>query len=235
MVYVINPIDPTIKSLRRLARHLSQQIPALSTIFIFPGDCHKYSTYDKLEKLSNDTSIIFMGHGRSDALFGSKGKYWNAMFNDELDETNDYFYNDEDFITEETYSLFAGKRLIIFACNSTDLSEKLLENGASVVMGFHRLPTSVDEFRDDWGIQASDHLIAAMNGCLNIAFRNTITKACLDHLCFSQIESLMKLELQRQIVNVLTSRAHYRYQLVNTLSHIKRDIKVVGQRNLRLE
>lgn len=234
MVYVINPIDPTIKSLRRLARYLSQQVPALSTIFVFPGDYHKDGVYDKLEKLPNDTSIIFMGHGRSDALFGSKGKRWNALFNEENDDVFHYYYNDEDFITEESYYLFAGKRLIIFACNSTELAKRLLENGASVVMGFHRLPTSVDEFRDDWNIQASDHLIAAMNGCLNIAFRNTIKKACIDHLRFSQIESLMKLELQRQIVNVLTSRAHYRYQLVNTLSHIKRDLKTVGQRDLRL-
>lgn len=235
MVYVINPIDPTIKSLRRLAKSLVAKTKHIGVLFVYPGVPSKEYAHQVISKMSPDTSIIFMGHGRSDALFGSKGIHWNAMIEREDTDAPIEYYNDENFIDKNTFRLLSEKRLVLFACNSVDFGKKLIEHGASVALGFDRLPTTKDEFLDDWNIQASDHLIAAMNGCLNIAFRYTMVKACNNHLTFAQIESLLRMELQQQIVDVLTSRARYRYNLANVLAHVKRNLQVVGERMLELK
>lgn len=236
MVYVINPIDPTIMSLRRQARYLEANVKGINVIFVYPGNPYKEYAHHKIKNMSSGVSIIFMGHGRSDALFGSRGIHWNAMIesDDDYDVPVEY-YNDEKFIDKDTYGLFDGKRLVLFACNSVDLGETLIKHGASVALGFDRLPTTKDEFQDDWNIHASVHLIAAMNGCLNVAFRNAMVRACNEHISFARIESLMRMELQRQIVDVLTSRARFRYDLANVLSHVKRNLRVEGERKLKLE
>ena len=235
MVYVINPIDPTIKSLRRLVRYLEANVKGIEVIFVCPGKSFKETVHRKISKIPLGATFIFMGHGRSDALFGSRGIHWNAMIESDDDDVPVEYYNDEKFIDKETYGLFDGKRLVLFACNSVDLGETLIEHGASVALGFDRLPTTKDEFQDDWNIHASVHLIAAMNGCLNVAFRNAMVRACNDNITFARIESLMRMELQRQIVDVLTSRARYRYDLANVLSHVKRNLRVEGDRKLKLE
>lgn len=235
MVYVINPIDPTIKCLRRLAKNLDTKTKHVELLFVYPGVPSKENAHHIISKMPSGTSIIFMGHGRSDALFGSKGIHWNAMIESEDPDLPVKYFNDENFINKDTFGLLSEKRLVLFACNSVGLGEKLIDYGASVVLGFTRLPTTEDEFLDDWHIQASNHMIAAMNGCLNIAFRNAMVEACNNHLTFAQIESLMRMELQRQIVDVLTSRARYRYNLANVLAHVKRDLQVVGERRLELK
>lgn len=234
MVYVINPIDPTIKSLRRLCHFFLKWLPEISVVYIFPGEHHKKNVHSLLRNMPDNTSIIFMGHGRSDALFGSKGKYWNAFEIPDYVEYPEQYENDENFINADSFNLLKGKLLIIYACNSTELAKTLLRYGSKVVLGFYRLPTSKEEFFDDWHIRASSHLIAAINGCLNIAFRNTILRSVKEHLAFSDIESLMRMELQRQIVHVLTSNARYKYDLANVLSHIKLELKAIGDRSLKL-
>lgn len=102
------------------------------------------------------------------------------------------------------------------------------------MLGFDRLPTTEEEFKDDWHLTVSRHMLAATKGCLNIAVRQCIITAVGQHCEFGEMEDIMKFELQKQISFLLTSKARYRYELANVLSAIKAKVMVVGDRSVRV-
>lgn len=235
MIFLVHPIDPTIKRLRRIIRYVIRHTKMAETLLIFPGEAHKKYAHKKIEEQSDEDFIVFLGHGRSDALFGSKGVHWIAEVSPEaLSENPNEFYNDENFISLDTYHLFNNKKLFCFACNSVQFGKNLEKHGIKMVLlGFDKLPTTKEEFKDDWGITVSEHMLAATKGCLNIAVRQCVIAAAEEHREFGELEEIMKFELQKQISYLLSSKARYRYQLANVLAAIKANVMVVGDRNIR--
>ena len=236
MIFLVHPIDPTIKRLRRIVKYVIRHTEMTETLLISPGDAHKKYAHKKIEEQSDEDFIVFLGHGRSDALFGSKGIHWTAEVSSEAQAENPQeFYNDENFISSATYHLLNNKKMFCFACNSVQFGKNLEKHGVKMVLlGFDKLPTTSEEFQDDWGITVSKHMLAATKGCLNVAVRQCVIAAEEEHREFGELEEMMKFELQKQISYLLSSKARYRYQLANVLATIKANVMVVGDRSVRI-
>lgn len=236
MLFLVHPVDPTIKRLKRLLKYVIRHTEYSESLLIEPGDIYKMKALNELEKRSKEDFIVFLGHGRSDALFGSKGKNWTAVVSPEaIEQDPGMFYNDENLISSTNYHLLKGKKVFCFACNSVELGLTLEKSGIDcVLLGFDRLPTTKEEFKEDWHLNVSSHMLAATKGCLNIAVRQCIITAVEQHCEFGEMEDIMKFELQKQISYLLASKARYRYDLANVLSAIKAKVMVVGDRSVRV-
>ena len=238
MIHVITPLDPTLKSVTRLGYRIS--VKTHSHLYkIHPGDDCKKAARTYIDKLPNGSIVIFLGHGRSDALFGSKGKKWNAadfVSSDAIAEDAKTYYNDEKFIDSSCFSQFKYKTLICFTCNSSTLAESLLQNGAISILGFDIIPSTRKEIVEQCKIaQPNSHLISAVNGYINMAMLQCLDLSYSRKLEMGEIEQLLKTEFQLATMRVLSTKSHYRYQLAYILTLIRKGIRVVGDRKQRFQ
>lgn len=233
MINIVTPLDPTLKSVTRLGRRISARTNS-HLLIIRPGEECKYAARKYLDELPQGSIVVFLGHGRSDALFGSKGKKWNAeafVSSDAKYEDLISFYNDENFVDNSCYSLFKNKTLICFTCNSATLANALLQNNAVSILGFDNIPSTREEIEEQCRITApNSHLISSLNGCINVAMLQCLSYSYDRKLELGEMEQLLKTEFQLAIMKALSSKARYRYQLADILTTIRKGIKVVGDR-----
>ena len=237
MIRIISPRDPTIKSVERQARRLDRRLQVASRIYVvMPNKDSKMTCHRFMRKWGRNDLIVFMGHGRSDALFGSRGNLFNvAGAEDIMDIETDDYYNDERFIDESTYHLLAGKSIVCFACESDLLAKKLVEAGAVAVVGFGKMPTSRLELEQDAHIiGVSDRMVAYINGALNVAFREAILMTHKMQGCIADIAVYFKMEIRRQVSLLLHSKARFRYSMANVLYDIAKTVVVLGDKTIRV-
>ena len=236
MIRIISPQDPTIRSVERQARRLDRRLGMDSRLYVVkPNDDSKNKCHSLIARWNDEDVIIFMGHGRSDALFGSRGNYFNmAGSDDALDRESDDYYNDECFIDETTYQLLSGKSIICFSCESDLLGKKLIAAGAKAVVGFGKMPSSWAELEQDlhYTERINNRMIAYINGALNVAFRDAVLITHKMHGSLIEFAASFKMEVRRQISLLLHSKAKYRYCMANVLYDISRTVTVIGDRSV---
>lgn len=236
MIRIICPRDPTIRCVERQARKLERRLRDLSRVYVvMPTDETKFKCHRLIREWNNADLIVFMGHGRSDALFGSRGKNYDAAGADDCEDmkTEDY-YHDEHFLDQTNYGLLSGKRFVCFACDSDLLANRLVESGAVSVLGVGKMPTSLEEFnRDLPKIQpVKTSMIACINGALNVAFRDAVIDAARINGNMGDIAVFLKMELRRQISLLLHSKAVYRFSLTSVLYGVADSAVVVGDKTV---
>ena len=236
MIRIICPQDPTIRSVERQARRLDRRIGADSKVYVVkPNDISKKKCHRLIESWSIEDVIIFMGHGRSDALFGSRGKNFNMTGCEAaIDRESDDYYNDESFIDESNYNLFSGKSIICFSCESDLLGNRLLKAGARAVVGFGKMPSSWAEFEQDvhFKERINNRMIAYINGALNVAFRDAVLITHKMHGSLIEFAAYFKMEIRRQIYLLLHSKAKFRYCMANVLYDISGTVTVMGDKSV---
>lgn len=233
MILLVYPQDPTIKRIARHGSRLKKRLPCLTEVkVLMPTDASKTEALHAIRDCGGDDLIVFMGHGRSDALFGARGKYYHqAEYVDYrvLEEQPEDYYNDENFIDEITYELFEGKKVVIFACVSNELGELLVNAGAKAVLGYGKLPTTKAEFEDDWHYnQINGHAVSAMSGILDVSFVNALMRVIRFDGNMADLAYSIKDEIHYQIAKLLYSKAKYRYMLADVLSTVEKSIIAIG-------
>lgn len=231
MVLFIYPSDNSTKRLRRIAKYLHRSMPIDNRLFIVtPSDKSKKDCHETIRKCTDKDLIIFFGHGCSNALYGAKGKnVGNPLPPSTTDpdkaDRDDYY--DEQFINEQTYDLFCGKKVIIYACKSAELGKKLCKAGARVVFGFGVIPTSNEEFAG-FHIQSSNLLVAYMKGAITRILKDSLANALTTQCSFARLYRIFEYEFQREIERSLSSKQRFTKELVNALYRVKRELKIEG-------
>lgn len=238
MIRIICPQDPTIRCVERQGRRLDRWLDEASRIYVvLPNENSKNKCLNLIRIWDSSDLIVFMGHGRSDALIGSRGRLFDMEGGDDaLDKKSEDYYNDERFIDEENYSLFSGKSIVIFACESDLLAKRLVEAGAKSVLGFGKMPTSRIELEQDAHIteRISNTMIAYINGALNVAFRNALYMAHRMNGEMADVAVYFKMEIRRQVSLLLHSKAKYRYSMATLLYDIAKTVKVEGDKTVKV-
>ena len=238
MIRIICPQDPTIRSVERQGRRLDRWLNAASRIYVvLPNDDSKYKCLNFIRTWNNDDLIVFMGHGRSDALIGSRGRLFDMIGGDDAkDKDSEDYYDDERFIDEHNYDLLAGKSIVAFACQTDSLAQKLVEAGARAVVGFGKMPTSQLELEEDAHIteRISKTMIAYINGALNVAFRDAFYMAHGMQGEIADVAVYFKMEIRRQVSLLLHSKAKYRYSMATVLYDIAKTVKVDGDKKVKV-
>lgn len=239
MILIIYPRDPSIRRIERHGKRIARCLPGLAELIVIePKDDSKTSAHHAIKASNDDDLIVFMGHGRSDALLGARGdKYMVAEFVDYrvIEETPGLFYNDENFIDGSTYSLLEGKKFVGFACVSNELGKRLVKAGTKVALGFGRLPTTVAEFEGEWHYKnVSSHGAAAMSGILDVSFGRALIRAVKQKGNMADLAYCIKDEIHWHIAMLLHSKAKYRYMMADVLSTVEKTVVVVGDATLPL-
>ena len=234
---LINPIDPTIKCLRRTTRNIARRTGA-GVVWVFPNDYSRKACRSKIANCSKNELIVFLGHGRSDALFGSKGK-WYAHLGQvsaaAIAAAPDRYYLDDNLIDESCLYLFRDKKCVLFSCNSDEFGVKMVQAGCRAVLGFRRLPSSIDELKDDWYLNMADRqMAAAISGILNVAFRNALVNGVRNGHTFAELEGDLRFEINSQVGRLMKTRACFKAAISDVLIEMARDIQAIGDRGCRL-
>ena len=235
MIRIICPRDPTIRSVERQARRLDRRLDLDSRVYVvMPNDWSKRKCHKAIRSWDNADLIVFMGHGRSDSLFGSRGDLFNVTGGeDAFDKETEDYYNDEHFIDITNFYLLAGKSIVCFSCESDLLAEKLIAAGTRAVIGFGKMPTSRVELEVDAHVNnVSDRMVAYINGALNVAFREAVLMAYRMRGEIADIAVYFKMEIRRQVSLLLHSKAKYRYSMANVLYDISKTVVVLGDKTI---
>lgn len=235
MILIIHPLDRSTKRLGTVASHLHRVLPDNRLFIVHPNDVSKKECHQAITECLESDLIIFLGHGRSDALYGAQATHYTAFAPNPMDEIDAELFNyyDEHFIDKTTYSLFKGKKFIAYGCKTSSLAKKLLDAGATVMLGFGAIPTSKEEFKD-MHIDAPNILVAHMKGAITRILKNGIPRAIINQNSFAGLYRILEYEFQREIEQALASRFRFKEDLVNTLFKVKRDIWIEGDINVPL-
>jgi hypothetical protein len=169
--------------------------------------------------------IVFLGHGRSDKLFGAKANTYDAEISeDKLAENPDLKYYNDDFINLTNIEIFTEKKVFCLSCNSSEIiGKKAVENGATVFIGFGDVPTSTDEFKakmEDVG----DKFVARFKGELNYIVKRSLIYSINTMRTFQGLLDVISLVINQRIAETLITHKQFnrRYLLADYLYFLKK-------------
>lgn len=230
MILIVHPLDPSTTALKRIGSYIECSFPNEVHIFnVHPNEGSRFSCYESINNCTTNDIILFLGHGSSFALYGSKGKMYDKsdfVSNDVLNENPELYYYNEFFINKENWNVLKDKRLICVSCMSNVFGKTLFDKGiVHSIIGFGNLPTSTGEFKE-MGINANSHLIAWMKGEINWIIKRSLAYSYMMNYSFSKTRDLISFIIQQRIAMHIHSRNRYRFILANQLAMIKNDLLV---------
>ena len=239
MILLIYPKDPTIRRIERHGQRIARILMDVTKrIVIRPADSSKTQAHVAIKGTDTSDLIVFMGHGRSDALFGARGnRYAQAEYADYriVEEKPELYYNDENFIDGSTYKLLTDRKAVCFACVSNQLGEILVKQGSKAVLGFGKLPTTKAELEEEWHYRdVNSHVAPAISGILDVSFGRALIRAIRQGGSMADLAFCIKDEIHWHIAQLLYSKARYRYMLADVLSTVEKSVKVIGNASLPL-
>ncbi|MBS1508040.1 MAG: hypothetical protein JSS79_15475 [Bacteroidetes bacterium] len=239
-ILIVHPIDKTTKFLDRIKNHLIGNFDNQVHHFnIHPNKTSHIDCLHRINEHSLDGIIVFLGHGRGDKLYGSKGDLWeNREFvsPESISERPDkYFYND-DFINDQNVNIFKGKKVFCLSCNSREKIGKLaVENGAISFFGFGDIPTSVGEFKES-GVSVGHKVVMKMKSELTYIIKTSLTYCINRGDSFQGLLNTIRFITNQRIAEVLMRDKGFKERslLADYLYYLKTDAIVHGDGSIKL-
>ena len=233
MILVVHPLDPSTKALNRVGNHLKESLPEVRIFKVHPNEKSRFASYEAIRNCKSNDIIVFLGHGSSCALYGSKGNMYDkadfVSHDAQIEFPESYYYN-EIFVNKDNWDILRDKRLICVSCRSNSFGKDLFDKGVvHSIIGFGNLPTSIGEFKE-MGIEANSHLIAWMKGDINWIIKRSIACSLIMGYSFSRLGDLIRFVVQQRIAMHLHSKNRFRFILANQLAMIKDEMFVKEKR-----
>jgi hypothetical protein len=237
-ILIVHPYDKTTSFLERIKSRLILEFKDDVHYFsIKPNNDSHYKCLERIRSHPADGLIIFLGHGRSDKLFGSKANEYSPLVSlDAMEEFPEKYYYNENFINENNIEVFAGKKVFCLACNSNDkIAKDAIDKGANTFLGFGDIPTSTDEFQEmhenistDLVRMMKTELVYIIKICLTIGIKNKLT--------FERLLNLIHFVTNQRLTDILINKKHFkdRYILADNLYYFKKNAIIRGEETLKL-
>lgn len=201
--------------------------------------CYKVKFTDLDHKRSVEESlkfstkfILFMGHGRSDTLYGSCANESNDFVSSEAMESNFQFYKNERFITSANIELFKNKIFFSFSCNSNVNNSKALgriaiDKGILAFVGFGDIPTDYNK-----DLNFSKKGIEIFKGLITKIIKESLFFSVENNYSVEKLVDLIKLLTLKEIQILILSKKCYRNknEIVKNLYLFKNEIVIFGNR-----
>lgn len=201
----------------------------------------KFSEFDherciKTVSKNNVKFILFMGHGRSNVLFGSCAKESSDFISIEAIELNENFYKNENFINSENIEKFKGKILFSLSCFSNrndkhSLGRNAILKGVKSFVGFGDIPT---DYIEDNKIPLK--AISSFKGLLVKIIKDCLSVAIKNNYSVQGLVDLIKLEVTREIQKIALSKNKQRHKdtIIELLFSFKDEMKIFGDPSIRV-
>lgn len=233
-IFAIYPTDKqqSTKFLNKINTYLKRKIDT-------DWHCYKIKFTDDdhqrcLNKVACSSAklILFMGHGRSDCLFGSCAKESNDFVSSDAIQHNEIIYKNENFINSGNIDFFKDKVLFSFSCNSNrneknSLGRKAIENNVRCFIGFGDIPTDYIK-KNNLPIKAiaqyKNAIIKIINHSIYISITNNYS--CQD------LVDMIKIYTMKEIQSLILSKNKMRHrdQVIEHLFLFKKEIVIFGNR-----
>lgn len=240
-ILIIHPNDKTTSFLNRIKNYLVEKFEDRIHHFnIYPNDDSHKTCLDRIRNHPSDGLIIFLGHGRTDKLYGSKGDLYHnkdLVSPDAIEEDPSKYYFNDNFINEENIDVFSDKRVFCLACNSNNkISTFASDKGVNTFFGFGNIPTSRAEFEEDGIKNVSNDMVKFMKSELNLIIKKGLEYGISNNYNFRQLMDIIHLIINQRIAYYLKEEKHLneRRQLVDYLYLLKKEMRIVGDKNLKL-
>jgi len=180
--------------------------------------------------------ILFMGHGRSDCLFGSCNKKAQDFIAGDAIIENPEFYKNEHFIHSENITEFKNKIFFSFSCFSNRNDAKSLARNAinkEVIsfVGFGDIPT---DYIKEKNIPLK--AIAVYKGIISKVIKISLSMSIKNNYTVEEMVSLIKVltikEIQKMILSPYKNR--HKEVIVKNLFLFKQEIMIFGNRYEKL-
>ena len=236
-ILIIHPYDKSTNFLSRIKSHLQGEfLDDLHYFSVKPNETSHTQCLNTIRDFSVTGLLLFMGHGKSNCLYGAKGDYYGTLENEivKSEEPDKYFYEDN-FINEKNLSVFNEKKVIVLSCNSNaQLGRKSVENGAKVFLGFGDLPTSIQELKEQGEESKSGVSLGTIEQALKTEINDIIKKSIgigiNKNYTFSGLVDLIHFVTNQKISHYLVNQKKIseRKLIANYLYSFKKGIKIYG-------
>lgn len=214
---IIYPSDPSTQFLKEIVH----KIKVLISTEINEAKPNEYpETVEFLRSKSVSETVLFLGHGFSNGLYG--GCYVAAgrqvLFNREI-----------------ANELFRDKKVVLFACRSSELIESMKET-FNVAIGFGNIKTAKEDLQDKREKKKySDHnSLRIFRERLVILFSNSITESIMKEYNFKQFYNSLKLRINKNICLLSLSHEPNERLAGELMFELKRDILLIGNTQAKL-
>ena len=236
-ILIVHPNDNSTSFLNRIKNHLLYKFPEeVSHFNTHPNDYSRADCLSKIRSHSANGLIIFLGHGRSDKLFGSKGKYYYNRGNASLELQNDnleLYYNDENFIDENNIDVFSEKKIFCLACNSNEkVGKAAFDKGAKVFLGFGDIPTSIGELEKS-GYLGNDRIVKFIKSEVNLIIKKSLEISIQRNYSFGELENLIHFMTNQHIAYFLRveRKERFRFLFADHLYRLKSGLVLYGDKS----
>lgn len=237
-ILIIHPYDNSTSFLKRIADYLDFEFNGLiNYLSVKPNELSHNLCLEEIRKHDENGLIIFLGHGRSDKLYGAKSDYYGKMLSyDFIAENEDIEYYNEDFINLTNCHVFKNKKIICFACNSNEaIAKTSIQFGAKTFVGFGDVPSSINEFKEK-NIVVGDKVIAALKGEFNIILKQTLKISIKNNYDFDSFKNLFSLIANKRISEIIMNRKGLRNRrlIADVIYSLKKEMSILGDKHQKL-
>lgn len=236
-VFCIYPTDrqQSTSFLNRINTHLKRELAETWHCYKikFTDIDHSQCIKKCIESKAN--FIIFMGHGKSDMLFGSCNSAYNEFISYEAVDVNENYYVNENFIGSENTKQFAGKIFFSFSCNSNindskSIGRNAILNGVKCFIGFGDVPT--DYIQEN---NLPSKAISVFKGLIVKILKVCIGIAIKQNYSVQELIDFIKIETTKEIIILITKRKlRNKDKIIHYLFLFKNEITIFGDRHAKL-
>jgi len=182
----------------------------------------------KQAKENSAKFILFMGHGKSDCLFGSCTKENTDFISPDAEREIEQYYKNEQFIDENNIENFKNKVFFSFSCNSNAkraIASKAVEKGVFCFVGFGDIPTDYTE-KGDFPPKA----IAVYKGVITKIIKESLYISIINNYWVERLVDLIKICTYKEIQKLLQTENRHKKIIIEKLLLFKNEIKIFGNR-----
>ncbi len=185
--------------------------------------------------------ILFMGHGRSDRLFGSCSLESSDFISLDAIEHNKSLYKNENFINAHNIDKFRNKIFFSFSCNSNrndknSIGRNAILKGVKCFVGFGDIPTDFIDFRliNQGKIDTNQifpkRAIAIFKGIIIKIMKQSLLISIQNNYTVQGLVDLIKIQTNKEIQNLILSKNRNRHKekIIEKLYDFKSEILIFG-------
>ncbi|MEM6298114.1 MAG: hypothetical protein AAF740_05430 [Bacteroidota bacterium] len=242
-VLIIHPHDKSTSFLERIRNYLSFELQNSVHYFnIKPNELSHNECLKVIKDFPSSGLVLFMGHGRSNCLYGAVGDDYGTMpSEDAILEHPDRYFSNENYINLENVGVFREKKVIALTCNSNDqIGREAIRSGAKVFLGFGNLPTSIEELKEEGeqekrGLSLST-VEKALKSEINYVIKKSIVIGITKNHSFGELMNVIWFVTNQRISDYLVNKKTIseRKVIANYLYRFKREIKIHGDKSIKL-
>jgi len=235
-IFCVYPQDSTTAFLDRIISYLSVSLKSKFHCFKVKLNDNSHDECLKIINIYENRIVIFLGHGKSDMLYGACGDEGDNVFlNNESEKDNTDYFNKKDFITIENASIFKNNIIFSLSCNSNVLRHSIgqaaIIEGAKAFIGFGNIPT---DFEKDNELTKRE--IAIFKGILVKIIKKSLLYAISNNTTVEVLVDSIKIITNKEIFKLLAQVKGVRNKnkIAKHLYYFKKDIVIFGKKHIQL-